>query len=171
MSLRNLIPWSRSGSGRELASREQSSDPVLALRSDIDRVFENFWHLMNLPMQASWEGASANARSFSVDVHESDNQLEVVAELPGMEEGDVDVSLADGMLTIRGERTAEQKKEEKGYVLRERRVGRVERVVPLPPDLDLDAAKAMFKNGVLTVTIPRMANASAGAKRIQVQRG
>ena len=95
----------------------------------------------------------------------------MVAELPGMDEADVEVSVAEGMLTIRGEKKSERDEEEKGYVLRERSFGRIERVVPLPAGLDLDSAKATFKNGVLTVTIARTAEAQAAVKHIAVQRG
>ena len=108
-----------------------------------------------------------------VDVRETDNEVEIVAELPGMEEGDVDVSIAEGMLTIRGEKRSEREEREEGngYILRERSFGRIERLVPLPEGLDLDSAEATFKNGVLTVRIAKTAEAQRAAKRIQVQRG
>jgi HSP20 family protein len=95
----------------------------------------------------------------------------VVVELPGMDEADIDVSVAEGMLTIRGKKKAERETEDKGYVLRERSFGTIERMVPLPDGLDVDSAKASFMNGVLTVSIPRTAEAQAAVKRIPVQRG
>lgn len=88
-----------------------------------------------------------------------------------MDEADVDVSVAEGMLTIRGEKKSEREREGDGYILRERSFGRIERMVPLPEGLDLDSAEATFKNGVLTVRIAKTAEAQRAAKRIQVQRG
>ena len=87
-----------------------------------------------------------------------------------MNEADIDVSVAPGMLTIRGEKKSERDEEKEGYVLRERSFGRVERVVPLPDGLDLDSPKAVFKNGVLTVTIAKTAEARQAVRRIAVQR-
>lgn len=105
-----------------------------------------------------------------VDMRDTGKAVEVTAELPGMEDADVDVSVAEGALTIRGEKKSEREREGKGYVLRERSYGEIERVVPLPEGLDLDAAVASFKNGVLTVTIPKTAEAQAAVKRVRVQR-
>ena len=104
-------------------------------------------------------------------MHETDNEVEIKVELPGMDESDVDVSLADGVLTVRGEKKDEREKKHKGYVLRERSFGSVERIVPLPPGLDLDSATAAFKRGVLTVTIRKTAEAQAQTRRIAVRRG
>jgi HSP20 family protein len=73
------------------------------------------------------------------------------------------------MLTIRGEKKEEREREDKGYVLRERSFGRIERLVPLPVGIDPDSAKATFKNGVLTVTIAKTPEAQSAVKRIQVQ--
>jgi HSP20 family protein len=106
-----------------------------------------------------------------VDVRESDSEVEVTAELPGMDEADIDVSVADGVLTIRGERKVEHETTERGYLRRERSFGVIERVVPLPPGLDPNSATANFKNGVLTVTIAKTPEARDTVKRIAVRRG
>jgi HSP20 family protein len=151
MNIRDLIPWSR---GREVQVRREGADyPTGVLQSDIDRVFEDFWRRFGLPMPGIWGDGDGTAGGLvpRVDVRDADNALEVKAELPGMDESDIDVSLAPGMLTIRGEKKTERDEEKEGYVLRERSFGRVERVVPLPDGLDLDSAKATFKNGVLSV--------------------
>jgi HSP20 family protein len=168
MNIRDLIPWTRGG--RDVQVRREGSDPMVALQSDIDRVFDNFWRSFDLPMLGAGNGGFRAALTPRVDVRETDKEVEVVAELPGMDEADIDVSVAEGMLTIRGEKKAEREQEERGYVLRERSFGRIERMVPLPDGLDPDSAKATFKNGVLTVTIAKTPEAQAAVKRIPVQR-
>jgi HSP20 family protein len=177
MNIRDLIPWSQgrrepwSQNRRDVAvRREGDGDPVQALQQSIDRVFDDFWRTFNLPMLGDWDGGVASAVVPQVDVRETDQEVELVAELPGMDEGDVDVSVSQGMLTIRGEKKSEREEEDEGYVLRERSFGRVERIVPLPEGLDVDSAQATFRNGVLTVKIPKTAETQRAAKRISVQR-
>jgi HSP20 family protein len=113
--------------------------------------------------------ASAGTGTMPVDVRETDQAIEVKAELPGMDEGEVDVSIADGALIIRGEKKLERAHEGEGFMLRERSFGRTERILPLPDGLDLDAARAEFRRGVLTVTIPKAVQEQQGPKRIQVK--
>jgi HSP20 family protein len=86
-----------------------------------------------------------------------------------VEEGDIDVRVSDGMLTISAEKKAAREVDDNGYLLRERSFGRVERTLPLPEGLDPDAAQASFKDGVLIVTIPKSTEAQADSKRIPVQ--
>ena len=88
----------------------------------------------------------------------SDNgkEVTVTAELPGMSDADVDVSISDGQLTIRGEKKSDREAEENGVLVRERIYGAMERTVPLPDGVDPDAAKATFTNGVLTIVIPEV---------------
>ena len=179
MNIRDLIPWSRERrdmssrssrqGGREVLARREASDPIFGLQSEIDRMFDNLWRRFDLPMLGGDDGM-VTAIEPEVDIRETDKEVEVTAELPGMDDADVDVSVAQGMLTIRGEKKVEREDRDDGYVLRERSYGRVERIVPLPDGLDLDAAEASFKNGVLTVRIPKTAEAQATHRRIAVQR-
>jgi len=177
MNIRDLIPWGHSRrepwsrSGQEVATRRDDDDPMQALQLDINRVFDNFWRSFELPMPGTGNGGAGTGLVPQVDLRETDKEIEVIAELPGMDEADVDVSVAPGMLTIRGEKKSEHEREGDGYLLRERSFGRLERVVPLPEGVDLDSAEATFKNGVLTVRIAKTAEAQRAAKRIQVQRG
>lgn len=169
MSVRDLIPWGRGR--RDVGMRRDGSDPMLALQSDINRAFENFWRTFELPAFGGLEPSQMGGGVPRVEVSETDKDVEVVAELPGMDEKDVDVSLAEGILTIRGEKKLKREKKEKDYVLQERSFGMIERAVPLPAGLDLDSAKATFKNGMLTVHIPKTGEAQAAVKRIPVRRG
>jgi HSP20 family protein len=177
MNIRNLIPWSQgrrepwSENRQQVAvRREGDDDPVRSLQQSIDRIFDNFWRSFELPMLGTGNGGAGSGLVPQVDVRETDQEVEVVAELPGMDEADVDVSVSQGMLTIRGEKKSEREEEDDGYVLRERSFGRVERIVPLPDGLDVDSAQATFRNGVLTVRIPKTAETQRAAKRISVQR-
>jgi HSP20 family protein len=86
-----------------------------------------------------------------------------------VEEGDIDVRVSDGMLTISAEKKAAREENESGYILRERSFGRIERTLPLPEGVNPDAAQASFKAGVLTVTIPKAAEARDESKRVSVQ--
>ena len=178
MNIRDLIPWGHgrrepwSRDTRAVATRrDDDDDPMRAFQLDLNRVFDDFWRRLELPMLGAGDGGAESGLAPQVDVRETDKEVEVVAELPGMDEADVDVSVAAGMLTIRGEKKSEREREGNGYILRERSFGRIERLVPLPEGLDLDSAEATFKNGVLTVRIAKTAEAQRAAKRIQVQRG
>ena len=102
----------------------------------------------------------------SVEVSEADNRLKVAAEIPGMDEKDVEVLLDDDALTIRGEKKAETEDKERGFS--ERYYGRFERVIPLPYEVDEGQVEASFKNGVLTVSLPKSPKAQSKARRIAV---
>jgi HSP20 family protein len=104
-----------------------------------------------------------------MDVAETERGLEVRAELPGLSEKDLEVSLTDRMLTIKGERREEAEEKKKDYHVQECSYGRIERTVYLPDGLDVEKAKASFKNGVLTIELPKTEQARAGTRKIQVQ--
>jgi HSP20 family protein len=168
MKVKDLIPWNPSKRDVE-QRREGGSHPVRALQSDVNRVFDEFWRTFNLPMGRLWEESASAVAEPNIDVRETDKEVEVTAELPGMEEDDIEVSVTDGMLMIAGEKESEREAQEQGYVLRERSVGRFERVVPLPDGLDFDSVKATFKNGLLKITIPKTKEAQAAVKRVAVK--
>jgi HSP20 family protein len=165
MSIGDLIPWGRSSGRRDVARRDNGGDPVNALQTDLNRAFEDFWRSLEEPLFGR-SGGNLPA----VDVRETDKEVEVIAELPGMSEKDIDVQVAEGALTIRGEKRDERHSEERGYVLHERSVGYVERVVPLPEGVDINNAKAKFRNGVLTITLPKTHEAQQSVKHISVRR-
>jgi HSP20 family protein len=105
----------------------------------------------------------------SMDVEESEKEYRVTAELPGLEERDVEVLLQDGLLTVRGEKKLESENRNRTYS--ERFYGRFERQITLDRDVDETAVNATFKNGILTVTIPKSARAVERSKRIPINAG
>ncbi len=102
-----------------------------------------------------------------VDVTEKEGELRVCVELPGVDEKDIDLSLSEDALTVRGEKKAEKEEKERGRHYVERTYGAFERRIPLPCEIAPDKANASFKNGVLTVTLPKSAKASS-AKKIAI---
>ncbi|MBK5956662.1 Hsp20 family protein [Rhodoplanes serenus] len=166
MNIRDLIPWN--WGKRQVPVRREQSQPLQSLQNDINRAFDSFWRGFDLPWPSTSSAWSISMPS--VDVSESDKEIEVTAELPGIDEKDIDISLAEGVLTIRGEKKSEVEKKEKDYYLQERTFGSIERVVPLPDTIDLDSANATFKNGVLTVKLAKKPEAAAATKRITVRR-
>lgn len=163
MDLRSLMPFGR----RDVAGAEQ--DPFFfAMRRDMDRLFDEMGRGFGMPRV--WGDGSAAPK---IDIRETDTAVEVKAELPGVEEKDLDLQLVDNVLTIKGEKKQERQEGEKGkgYYLMERSYGSFFRQIPLPVEVEKDKVQARFKNGVLTVTLPRSAEAAAKVKRIDVKAG
>lgn len=104
-----------------------------------------------------------------MDVTETDKAYEIAAELPGMSDKNVEVKLADGVLTIKGEKQEEKEEKKKDYYLHERSFGSFQRAFQVPDGVDADKIEASFKNGVLTVTLPKSAQAQKTAKKIDVK--
>jgi len=147
-----------------------------SLRREVDRLFETFdrglwlWPFGRsvLDMAPAWNGEPAPAAP-SVDVVEKDRAYEISAELPGMDEKNVEVTLANGTLTIKGEKREAQEESRKGYYVAERRYGAFERRFRVPDGVDADKIEAAFDNGVLTVTLPKTAASRQAEKKIAVK--
>jgi HSP20 family protein len=168
MRLGNLIP--SSPSRNQMRTRPRRDDPVRMLQSDIDRAFEGFLRIFDTPeLMTLGSGLGENIVP-RLDVRDKGNEVEVDAELPGVNEKDIDISISDGALTITAETKAERDVEEDDFIMHERRLGRISRVVPLPAqEIDTDNARAEFKNGLLTVRIPKRQDAQKSAKRVEVK--
>ncbi|HYZ63934.1 MAG TPA: Hsp20/alpha crystallin family protein [Acetobacteraceae bacterium] len=171
MRVTDLIPWRAERRDRQASS--DGGDPVSALQANVNRAFDDFLRMFPMPLPGglgNWPTTLLEqGGAFQVDVQQTDKEVKITAELPGVEEGDIDVRVSDGMLTIAAEKKSGGETERDGFILRERSIGRVERTLPLPDGVDADAAQASFKNGVLTVTIPKTSQAQADTKRIPVQ--
>jgi len=150
--------------------------PLENLRREIERVFEDFdWRNPlrrgALDLDPLWRRELSWAQTPAVDVAETDKAYEISAELPGLDEKNVEVKIANGTLTIRGEKKEEKEEKRKDYFLSERRYGSFERRFQIPPGVDAAKIDAAFKNGVLTVTLPKTAEAKATEKTIAVKAG
>jgi HSP20 family protein len=161
MANRDLTPWTGS---RGLTPFEL--DPFTSFRRQVDRLFDDFF----TPLEPRSFAAAATAGSWPiVDVHETDQAYRVTAELPGLEQKDVEVSLRDNVLTISGEKREERTEEDGGRTYAERTFGRFQRSIPLQAEVDPDKVQASFKNGVLTVEAPKNPAARDKARRIEVR--
>lgn len=134
----------------------------------IDNLLDDFFHGFTLePFR--FEGTSEKKAFIpKLNVAETDKELEVTAELPGLEEKDVDLSISQDLLTITGEKKEEIKDEKKNYYRYECNYGSFQRSVPIPSDVDTDKAEATFKKGVLKVVIPKTGELK-GTKKINIK--
>ena len=164
MNVRDLIPWSRGDRERSPATRSDSLSPMVSLHREMNRLFDEVFR--GFDDSRLWGGRGAWP---SVEVEETENEYRVSAELPGLEERDVEVLLQDGLLTVRGEKKLETEAQNRSYS--ERFYGRFERQITLDRDVDDGAVNATFKNGVLTVTVPKNARAVERTKRIPINVG
>ncbi len=143
----------------------QSSDPFLMLRREMEQLFDN---VVRGPSQGSATAATIVAPR--MDISEDDKEIKVVAEMPGARPDNVDVSIDDDVLTIRGEREQERETSRKNYHLIERSVGMFQRSLRLPSPVDASQVQARFDNGVLTVTIPKT-GAKERSRRVPISSG
>jgi HSP20 family protein len=146
--------------------------PLESLRREVDRLFDDFNFGWRAPFGRSlfdvhpfWSRSSSPA----VDVTETEKAYEVAVELPGIDEKNVEVKFADDVLTINGEKKEEKEEKKKDYYLSERSYGSFQRSFQVPTSVDADKIEASFKKGVLTVTLPKSADAQRSEKKIAVK--
>ena len=164
MPIKDLIPWYR---GRELSVRrdEDATNPFLTLHREMNRLFDDAFRSFDTTLGFSDRSFGRGLGWPNIEVSDGANEVKVSAELPGLEEKDVDIHLANGVLTISGEKKTET--EDKDRMFSERYYGSFERRIPVD-DIDPDKVKASFKNGVLTVTLPRLPTARSNVRRIAI---
>ncbi|MDW9531678.1 Hsp20 family protein [Sinorhizobium meliloti] len=150
MNVRDLIPWGRAQGQVPASYRDNDRNPFLALHREMNRLFDDAF-------AGGWP---------SVEVSDRDKEIKVTAELPGLDEKDVELSLSDGVLSLRGEKRAETEDQENQFS--ERYYGRFERRIALGYEVDESKVNATFRNGVLTVTLPKTEQAQSKAKRIAI---
>ncbi len=168
---RNLIPWRHPRTESAVARREEST-PLPELHRRMNDLFEDFFtdferSALGPVLGRGWSHGLADLPR--VNVEETDTELVVTADLPGLEEKDVQVSVDDDLLTIRGERKQEHEEKRKDYHLMERSYGSFHRTLPLPASVDREKIKAALKKGVLTVTLPKRPEARADRKTIRIE--
>ena len=163
MTIRDLIPWNRSDN---LALRHrEDTNPFLSMHREMNRLFDDMYRGFE-PAPFGTGGSFGRAVSWpNIELSETDKEVKVVAELPGLDAKDVDVELANGNLVIKGEKKTES--EDKDLMFSERYYGRFERRIPVD-EVDESKIAASFKNGVLTVTLPKSPQAQQKVKHIAV---
>lgn len=149
---------------------QRPTDVFGAMRDEMDRLFERFergWPRWPTPLGRTFE---SEAMVPSIDVHDNGKQLTIEADLPGVDEKDVTVTLANGLLTIKGEKKSEREEKDKSYYLAERSYGSFERSLRLPDTIDEGKLEAQFEKGVLRVTAPKKPEAIKAEKKIEIKK-
>jgi HSP20 family protein len=164
MGIKDLIPWNN---GRREIGIHRGADvnPFFTLHREMNRMFDDVFRGFDLAPFGSTRGLSGLGWP-QIDIDETDKEVFITAELPGLDEKDVSLEIADGVLSISGEKKTES--EDKARRFSERYYGRFERRIPLE-DVDEDKVSASFKNGVLTITMPKLAEAK-NVRRIAINR-
>ena len=163
MSVRDLIPWGRSERAPSVYGGDM--DPFLSLHRNVNRLFDEVFRGFDAPTPFG-RSPLASGTWPHVEFSENDQEIRLTAEVPGLAENDVEVLLDDDVLTIRGEKKSET--EDKDRQFSERYYGRFERRFSLGREIEKDKVNASFKNGVLSVTLPKTAKAQTNAKRIPI---
>ena len=165
MTIKSLVP--RTWGKKNLALNREEDNPFYSLQRAVDHVFDNFFGEFGLgPFSLDRRMGSFSPR---IDVSEADREFQVTVELPGLDEKDVEVSLANNFLTLKGEKKEEKEEKRKDYYSKERSYGMFERSIPIPEGIDLDKIDASFKKGVLKVTLPKCAEYQKERKRIPIK--
>lgn len=168
MSVRDLIPWNRNEGNRvPSVFRDSERDPFLSLHREVNRLFDEVFRGLgsNLP---AFNGASTFGGGWpSVEISNGEKEIMVTAEVPGLEEKDIEVLLDDGVLTLKGEKRSETEDKDKQFS--ERYYGRFKRRIPVGYEVKEDEVDARFKNGVLNVTLPKTEKAQSQVRRITIK--
>ncbi len=188
MDIKKWVPWNwfkkeeedavKTVPVRRESARERGGALVHPLRQfheEIDRFFDQAFRGFGLSPfgvdRPAWPHLTEGMFKPSLDLGASDKAYTITVEIPGVDEKDVTLEIVNDTLTIRGEKQHEKEEKEKNYYRMERSYGAFQRVLSLPQDADQDGVKAVFKKGVLTVTLPRKALPKSDVKQIEVQSG
>jgi len=161
MALKDLVPFGK----KDVPVKREEENPFALLRREMDSLFDNFFRGFDI------EPFESRMIAFNpkIDVTENDKEIKISAELPGMDEKDIDVSLQNDMLTIKGEKKEEKEDMGKDYYRMERSYGSFSRAIPLPVEVETDKVEAKFRKGVLSISLPKTAKAVAETKKIAVK--
>lgn len=144
--------------------------PLSRVHQEIDQLFDNFlrgsWVSPFRQIEQAWLGGMMLPK---VDIAEGKKLYTITVEVPGVEEKDIDVTIADGTLTIRGEKRQEQEEHDRQYHRVERSYGAFQRVISLPTDANEDTIEAKFKNGILTLTVQKNPTVTQAGRKIAIK--
>jgi len=177
-----LLPskWLNRKNGLEVRREDRAENheehPIYSLQTEMNRLFDDFFCAGDMPMFGRSFGLSPfgtlqhSAITPRIDVHETEKELRISAELPGLSEQDIEVSLSRDLLTISGEKKQESEQNVKGWYCMERSFGSFTRSIALPCEVDQDSCNASFKNGVLTVSLAKTPQAQANTRCIPIKK-
>jgi HSP20 family protein len=144
-------------------------NPFLVLQNELENAINSFYNFTGLS-RTSFGNFENLALNPSVDIVDDKENFKIEAEMPGMGEENIKVSISDGMLTIKGEKEISKKDEGKNYIKREINYGCYERTIALPDSVDVDKAEASFKKGMLWINIPKKAEAIKKSRELKVEK-
>ncbi|MDD2598079.1 MAG: Hsp20/alpha crystallin family protein [Kiritimatiellae bacterium] len=154
---------------RDVPVRRAQWNPYRDFQSEMNRLFDDFF--TDFSIEPRWGGFESEEAVFApgVNLSESDKEITVAVELPGMDEKDVKVEMDDNVITISGEKKVEKEEKKRNWHFRESSYGSFRRSIPLPASVSGDDAKASFKRGVLTVTVPKREEDQANRKTVKIE--
>lgn len=144
-------------------------NPVATLRREVDHLFDDFFRGFDRFPSLPLKEERLAEFSPNINVSENDKEIEVTVEVPGMDQNDVDVSLRDDMLTIKGEKKQEKEEKDKEFYHVERSYGSFYRSLQVPCEVDEDNIKASFKKGVLKINLPKSTKAQENVRKIEIK--
>ncbi|RMH47841.1 MAG: Hsp20/alpha crystallin family protein [Gammaproteobacteria bacterium] len=181
MNVKKLVPWNwfkdeQTHNENALMTMSASRSWLEAfnqLQRDMDRLFDHVFHSFGMTAPLATEAAFGAGQLLfrpNVDIRGGDKNYEIDVELPGVDEKDIKLELVGNRLVIRGEKQLERKTEDENVYQIERSYGRFERVLTLPDDADAEHIEAQFKNGVLTITLPRQIKSEEQGRVIEIKK-
>ncbi|MDX1588646.1 MAG: Hsp20/alpha crystallin family protein [Oleiphilaceae bacterium] len=167
------VPVSNARQGLAPINQSSSADPFYSMQQQINQMFDDFSRRFGMPsLTTPGAGLMGSESGFfrpSVDIKENRDQYQINVDLPGVNKDDVQVTLEQDALVIRGERHQERESDDDNYQFVERHYGSFQRVLDLPADADPDSLKAQYEDGVLKIRINRLEEARSPVKQIEVQ--
>jgi len=166
-----VVPVQRDESKSSYAD-DNSLKPLIQLHREMDRLFDNAFRGFGIAPFRSEIFSPLTASGLlkpQIDISATDNEYSIAVEVPGVDEKDVKVEVADNTMTIKGEKKQEKEEKNKNYYCVERSYGSFQRVLSLPEDASQEDIKATFKNGVLTIKMPRKSLPKSKVKQIEVK--
>ncbi|MFC1765439.1 Hsp20/alpha crystallin family protein [Planctomycetota bacterium] len=169
MMMTDLIPWRKRGNGLQVHREREPQNWANSLHREMNQLIDRFFTGSTLDPFHWDHGLVTGDFMPRVDVSETDKAIKVTAELPGMSEDDIDLTLLRDSLTIRGEKKEESEEKDKDFYRMERRYGSFSRVIPLSAEVDEGKVQADFKKGVLKITLPKTSEAQQSRKKIEIK--
>ena len=148
-----------------VSTGRRPAPPLGWLRTELDRLFDDF-----APSRSLFNFGALSPVP-ALELASGDKEYRLTAELPGLSDADVEISVSDGILTLKGEKREAEEHKDDGYLMSERRYGKFERRLSLPDDVDSDRIEAVFTKGVLTVTLPKSEQPHDHTRKIAISTG